>query len=217
MVQLKIVLVNSTALRALTIPVDVDHPENNFGVLVFTIDEELGPYLQKTMMLVLDGVTPAQLSKYSAHWLNPSVVHLRLPSLRHPWMNNQSDVLQSAFKKGVLIDRTLENLVVQLNRISDAGGDEALRELVLEFPDGMHLDNNIFSPGQREGVIKKDYFQFQKIIKLPSGLQYPVTEGFVVWKVAVRETTKRRKDSTKDTTDDDLLADAFQKGANLND
>jgi hypothetical protein len=168
------------------------------------------------MMIVSDRVHVKDVPDYSMTLLDQHTLSMQVPATHYPWRKQRKLIVAAAVKNGIMKDdRSCEDLKIQLNSMID-NKNRAKREIRLHFPPDHFLDNNVFTPeaSTSDDVVKKDLFQFTKQVELAPNFQLPLTETFLVWKIAVEEEEVRKVDQVTDTSDADLLTRAFQ-GANL--
>jgi hypothetical protein len=204
------------------IPVDLERPENNGGVLIFLIDHKIGGTLHKCVLICKERVHPAdfQSSKFKARLVSPNIVDILEPTIHAPFLDvgggQQQKLLNMLVRRGVIDDQGEQDMKIQLNAIikKKARQEKFLR---LVFPKSVHLSNHLFSAGS-DDKIKPKSITYPVDIELAPNTDRAVThkslEMFVFWKIVMVEESQRVIDGASTNEELDDILDSMP-GTNL--
>jgi hypothetical protein len=201
--------------------VDLEHPENNAGLLIHLGDHNISGTLQKYASIVAQRVHPADYmsGKYKAWLMSPTQVKLQVPSIQFPMMDGagqQITLLDKAKSRDIIDDRGEDDLKIHLNAIARKVSRQT-RFMLLDFPKHVHLSNHLFSPGAQDASIKSKQIFFPIQLEMgqgPKKATHNLIEMYIFWRIAVVEEHKRVIDGVQVNEELDDILDSMS-GMNI--
>jgi hypothetical protein len=205
------------------IPVDLECPENNGGLLLFVIDHKIGGTLHKCVLICKERVHAAdfQSGKYKAQLVSPNIIEILEPTIQAPFLDSgggqQTNLLNLLVRRQVIDDQGEQDLKIQLNAITQKT-ERREKYTRLIFPKNVQLSNHLFSAGS-DDKIKSKSITFSFDVELAPGttraIKHASLEMFVFWKVVMVEERQRVIDGASTNEELDDILDSFS-GTTLN-
>ena len=183
-------------------PIDVDlqRPENHGPLMVvpFTdriIDEVLYDGFDIFLKMPRDMRWMfGDQTNFIAWYGGANQVVFKIPNVSFGWLNDPAVEDNGRRLAGLTDPRVNQALTVARNTIQQNAADRVFQHYLLQFPDGVTFDNDVFSPGTTNGKINSTVVPLYSQFEVPNSatdttpaVQIQTSSVNIVWQIAISE------------------------------